>query len=342
MKHHKLVAGLAGGAVLSFGFAGPVAAQTEGLAVIEEITVTARKLAAEENMQDVPVAITAYSGATLDKYGIRDVREVAQIAPSLRSSQSQTSTTSSFGIRGIGTSTQNFGLESSVGIYVDGVYRPRQSSVINNLVDMEAVEVLRGPQGTLFGRNTPSGALLFRTKAPSPGAGPEAFVEVSAGDFGLLNLSGATSFDLSDTAAMRITGFTGNRDGFVSDINLGSDAINDRDRWGGRLQLYFEPNDKFDMRIIADYSEIDESCCAALTRLNNFTAFGRDDGMGGPVFGSDALLTALGGTVITADRFDDQVMALNSLPRSTNEDAGLSVEFNYDFENSTLTSISSY
>jgi iron complex outermembrane receptor protein len=342
MKNIKLIATVLGIAVFPLLTGGVALAQSEGHAVIEEITVTARKRPVEENMQDVAVAITAYSGATLDKYGIRDIREVAQIAPSLRSSQSQNSTTSSFGIRGIGTSTQNFGLESSVGIYVDGVYRARQSSVINNLIDMEAVEVLRGPQGTLFGRNTPSGALIFRTKAPSPGAGPEAFAEISAGDFGLLNVSGATSFTLSDSVAMRVTGFSGNRDGYVSDVALGSDEINDRSRWGGRLQLVYEPNDRFDMRIIADYSEIDEVCCAALTRLSNVVATGRDDGMGGPVFGSDALLLQLGGTVFPGSAFDDHTTALNSLPRSTNEDMGLSVEFNYDFENSTLTSISSY
>ena len=330
-------------AVLPILCADIAVAQTEGLAIIEEITVTARKRAVEENMQDVAVAITAYSGATLDKYGIRDIREVAQIAPSLRSSQSQNSTTSSFGIRGIGTSTQNFGLESSVGIYVDGVYRARQSSVINNLVDMEAVEVLRGPQGTLFGRNTPSGALLFRTKRPTPGAGPEAFVEVSAGDFGLINFSGATSIDFSDSTAMRITAFSGNRDGYVTDLGLGNDVINDRDRWGGRLQLVFEPNDRFDLRIIADYSEIDETCCAALTRLSNTVATDRDDGMGGPVFGTDAFLAAaLGGTVFTGDQFDDYETALNALPRSTNEDSGISVEFNYDIGDATLTSISAF
>ena len=141
--------------------------------------------------------------------------------------------------------------------------------------------------------------------------------------------------------AMRVTGFSGNRDDYVSDIALGSDVINDRDRWGGRLQLVFEPNDNFDMRIIGDYSEIDEVCCAALTRLNNFVATDDDDGMGGPKFGSDALLTLLGGTVVNASDFSSYEMALNSLPRSTNEDTGLSVEFNYRFDGGAqLTSIS--
>lgn len=306
---------------------------------IEEIVVTAQKR--EQNIQDVPVAVTAYTGRMLEESSIKDIRDLAAIAPSLISNQSQNATTSSFSIRGIGTSAQNFGLESSVGLYIDDVYRARPSSVINNLVDIAAVEVLRGPQGTLFGKNTPSGAIIMRSVRP--GHERNAFLEVTAGDYGLLNIAGATNLSLvDDVLALRITGFSGQRDGYVSDLNLGDDVINDRDRAGGRLQVLLTPNDQLDIRLIADYAEINEICCAALTRQDNITAFGRTDGMGGPVFGSDALLLGLGGTVITGDRFDDHVMALNRLPLSTNEDAGLSLELNYDFGGTTLTSISAY
>ncbi len=269
--------------------AGNVQAQSSQ---IEEIVVTAQKR--EQNIQDVPVAVTAYSGRMLEESAIKDIRDLAAIAPSLISNQSQNATTSSFSIRGIGTSAQNFGLESSVGLYIDDVYRARPSSVINNLVDIAAVEVLRGPQGTLFGKNTPSGAIIMRTVRP--GHERHAFLEVTAGDYGLLNVAGATNLSLvDDVLALRITGFSGQRDGYVSDLNLGDDVINDRDRAGGRLQVLFTPNDQLDIRLIADYAEINETCCAALTRQDNITAFGRTDGMGGPVFGSDALLLGLGG-----------------------------------------------
>ncbi|MEX1266766.1 MAG: TonB-dependent receptor, partial [Woeseia sp.] len=306
---------------------------------IEEIVVTAQKR--EQNIQDVPVAVTAYTGRMLEESAIKDIRDLAAIAPSLISNQSQNSTTSSFSIRGIGTSAQNFGLESSVGLYIDEVYRARPSSIINNLVDIAAVEVLRGPQGTLFGKNTPSGAIIIRSV--QPGHERNAFLEVTAGDYGLLNIAGATNLSLvDDVLALRITGFSGQRDGYVSDLNLGDDVINDRDRAGGRLQVLFTPNDQLDIRLIADYAEINEICCAALTRQDNITAFGRTDGMGGPVFGSDALLLGLGGTVITGDRFEDHVTALNRLPQSSNEDAGVSLELNYDFGGTKLTSISAY
>ncbi|MDJ0758046.1 MAG: TonB-dependent receptor [Woeseiaceae bacterium] len=299
--------------------------------LLEEIVVTAQKR--EQNLQEVPVAVTAYNAAVLQDSAIKDMRDLATIAPSLVSSQSQNSTTSSFAIRGIGTSAQNFGLESSVGIYIDGVYRSRQSSIINNLVDVEAVEVLRGPQGTLFGKNTPSGALTIRTVAPDHEQ--DGFFEATAGNFGLTNVSAAMNFSLVDEVlAMRVTGFSSTRDGYVDVIGIGDDVVNDRDRFGGRVQFLWTPNDKLEARLIWDMAEIDEVCCAAVTRLNNFQDF-----EGNP--GSDALLQfGLGVPVVSADRFDDNVMALNRLPLSTNEDSGVSLELNYDFENATFTSIS--
>ncbi len=306
---------------------------------IEEITVTAQKR--EQNIQDVPVAVTAVTGQMISESGIKDLRELETVAPALVSNQSQASTVSSFSIRGIGTSSQNFGLESSVGLYIDGVYRSRQSSVINNLVDVAAVEVLRGPQGTLFGKNTPSGAITMRTVAPSHEF--DGFVEVTGGDFGLLNVAAAGNVSLiPDELAMRATVFTGRRDGFVTDVNLGSDAVNDRERAGGRLQLAWTPSDELDVRVIADYSEINETCCATLTRQDNITAFGRTTPSGGPVFGTDALLLQLGGTVFTGDQFENYEQSLNQLPHSSNNDYGLSVELNYDFEAVTLTSITAW
>ena len=111
--------------------------------------------------------------------------------------------------------------------------------MINNLIDVEAVEVLRGPQGTLFGKNTPSGAILVRTIAPSHD-GDDGFVELTAGNFGLLNYAGAMSFSaIEDVLAFRVTGFGSQRDGIVNDVNFGDDKLNDRDRWGARLQMLY-------------------------------------------------------------------------------------------------------
>jgi outer membrane receptor protein involved in Fe transport len=184
-------------------------AQEEIPDAIEEIVVVVTRR--EASLQDVPVAVTAVTGSMLVDSGVEDVYMLQEQAPSLVVSRSQQSTTASFAIRGVGTSSQNSGLESSVGLYVDQVYRPRQSSIINNLVDMRSVEVLRGPQGTLFGKNTPSGAILFRTVTPFGSDGraasdPDGFLEATVGNFGLLNVSAATNIPLiDDVLAMRAT-----------------------------------------------------------------------------------------------------------------------------------------
>ena len=158
-----------------------------GAQELEEIIVTAQKR--EENLQDVPVAVSAYTGDYMTENSVKDVFELMTSVPSLIVGANQSSSTGNFSIRGVGTSAQNWGLESSVGLYVDGIYRARQSSMINQLVDVEAVEVLRGPQGTLFGKNSASGAVLLRTVAPSHEQ--DGFLEVSFGEYSLMKIGRA-------------------------------------------------------------------------------------------------------------------------------------------------------
>ena len=135
----------------AFFASGAIAQET----LLEEIIVVGTKVQDGVNVQDAPYSITTLTDGYLEEAGIKDVFDMQQNVPGLIVGQSQTATTSNFIIRGIGTSSNNFGLESSVGLYVDGVYRSRQSSMINDLVDIASVEVFRGPQGTLFGKNTP-------------------------------------------------------------------------------------------------------------------------------------------------------------------------------------------
>ena len=236
------------------------------------------------------------------------------------------------------TLTQNFGLESSVGLYVDGVYRARQNSMINNLVDVAAVEVLRGPQGTLFGKNTPSGAILVNTVAPSHD-GSDGFVEATVGNYGLVNFSGAMSFSaIEDVLAFRATAFSSLRDGTISDVNLGEDVLNDRNRWGARLQALYTPNDNVSIRVITDYLEIDEICCGAPVQFSNalVNPYG--------VVGSDLALSALGGTAFDGgDAFFDREVCVSFLPESSMTDRGLSAELSWDVDdNYTFVLISAY
>jgi len=342
--------------VLAFGLvvsAAPASAQS-GFEGLEEIVVTAQKR--EQNIMDVPIAITAISGQQIEEAGLKDMFDLQQNVPGLIVAQSQTTTTSNFAIRGIGSTSNNFGVESSVGLYVDGVYRSRQSSLVNELVDVQAAEILRGPQGTLFGKNTASGAINIRTVAPST-TETNAFFEVTGGDFGLGRISAATNIAISDNLAFRGTVYSSQRDGYVDDDVFGKDVYNDRNRFGLRMQLGYESDNNFNMRIIADYSEIDEVCCVGLSRVDGL--FAHDLlAQGQFVPGPDFILALLGGTVytdfpypaglfppnvITGVGFEDFRTTTNHLPISQNEDSGLSVEMNKTFGNGvTLTSVTAY
>ena len=342
--------------------AAPATAQDEESGFLEEITVVAQKR--EQNIMDVPVAITAVTGAQIEESGIKDMIDLQQNVPGLIVGGSQTTTTTNFSIRGIGSTSNNFGVESSVGLYVDGVYRSRQSSLINELVDVQAVEVLRGPQGTLFGKNTASGAINVRTVAPSTD-GNDAFVEVTAGDYDLRRVAAAANIVMSDNLAFRGTIFSSKRDGYVQDDNafgfissaLGpvEDIYNDRDRIGIRLQLGYDNQDDFNLRVIADYAEIDEVCCVGTTRVDSI--FSRGGLAAGQVInGPDAILMSLGRTVYTDQMYPfplppnviqadwgDYRTSLNFAPISQNEDRGISVEMNKELDNGmTFTSVSAY
>lgn len=222
---------------------------------LEEVIVTAQKR--EQSLQDVPIAVAAFSNEMLQKAGVKDMFELQANDPSLVVGQGHNASTSSFGIRGVFTSSNNFGLESSVGLYVDGVYRARQGSMLNDLVDIGRIEILRGPQGTLFGRNTPAGAIsVFSVEPDFEGTG---YLQVEGGEYSLLSGQGAKSFTvIEDILATRVTGFYTERDGTISDVSLGDDKINDRDRWGVRLQALWTPTDELSVHVIADHSEIDE------------------------------------------------------------------------------------
>jgi outer membrane receptor protein involved in Fe transport len=321
--------------ITAAGLAIPVQAQM----ILEEVLVVAQKRT--QNLQAVPVAVTAFSGEDLDISGIKDVFDLSTIAPGLEVRQGDSANNTRFRIRSVGTSSANFGLESAVGLYVDGVYRARQGSMVNNMVDMASVEVLRGPQGTLFGRNTLAGAVLMNTVAPTHD-GPEGFAELTAGNYELLNFSGAASISaIEDMLAFRASAFSSQRDGYVDDIKLGKDKIYDRDRWGVRLQALYTPTDFLSVRVIADYSEIDEVCCAALVVQDNLRPVALPAGAIAYA-GTDEVARALGGTVFTGDQFYHFKTALNFLPVTENEDSGVSVTVEWDLEAFTLTSITGY
>ena len=198
--------------IVALGVASAATAQSADIqaTTLDEIIVTATKR--PETLFDVPVAVTAYTAEQLEAAQVRDVRDLQLIAPTLSVNSSTGSTQTIFTIRGVGTPGQNTGLEQSVGVFIDGVYRGRPGAAMGDLVDIAQIEVLRGPQGTLFGRNTSGGVINVRTEAPrfTPGAK----LEASVGDFNFRQVRGTvTGPIIDDVLAGRLTASLQQRDG---------------------------------------------------------------------------------------------------------------------------------
>ena len=181
---------------------GSAIAQDERTLVLEEIVVTAQKRA--ETLIEVPVAVSVVTGADLERAQIRDVMDLQQLAPSLVVNQSSGSTNTIFSIRGIGTAGQNTGLEQSVGVFIDGVYRGRVGSAMADYIDVQQIEILRGPQSTLFGKNTSAGIISVTTRKPEFEFGGT--LEAAAGEFGMTQFRGSlTGPLLGDSLAFRLS-----------------------------------------------------------------------------------------------------------------------------------------
>ncbi len=222
------------------------------------IVVTAQGRA--QVLSDVPVAVSAIGAEQLQQSGATDIRELNQLAPSLLVSSTGNEANGSARVRGIGTVGDNPGLESSVAVFIDGVYRSRSGNALSELGPIERVEVLRGPQGTLGGRNSSAGLISITTAAPEfifSGYGA-----ISYGNYDQFRLEGGITGPLSDTIAARVDGVYLKRDGFYTDVVNDTD-VNNKDRYLVRGQLLFEPRDGLTVRVIGDYSKKDESCCAA-------------------------------------------------------------------------------
>ncbi|MBM3928154.1 MAG: TonB-dependent receptor, partial [Sphingomonadales bacterium] len=235
------------------------AAQQGAVVSQGDIVVTATRRA--ERLADVPVAVSAVSTEQLQLSGANDIRQLNQLAPSLLVSSTGSEANTSARIRGIGTVGDNPGLESSVAVFIDGVYRSRSGVGMNELGEVERVEVLRGPQGTLSGRNASAGVINIITKQPSF-SGLSGMAEATYGNYDLWRFQGALNVPLGDTLAARIDGVYTKRDGFYYDPANRID-VNNRDRYFLRGQLRFEPTSDLNIRLIGDYTKRDERCCAA-------------------------------------------------------------------------------
>ena len=300
-------------------------------------------------LQDVPLAVQAVGGQQLQNSGATDIRALNQLAPSLLVSSTGSEANGSARIRGIGTVGDNPGLESSVAVFVDGVYRSRSGIGLNELGEVERIEVARGPQGTLFGRNASAGLIHIITRRPEYEFG--GMVELTYGNYDHIRGQAGLTGPIGESLAFRLDAVYVRRDGFYDVVNAagGTESdVNDRNRIFTRGQLLFEPNDALSVRLIADFSTRDESCCGAVY-IQTRETFDPTPGQPGDFATAPSnriidVLTSLGGFIPSVgDPFNRQ---LAITPGRTYEgettDWGASLHIDYDFGGATLTSITAY
>ncbi len=334
-------------ALPSIAFAQEEPQAEDGTTDDEEIVVTAQ--GRTQLLSDVPVAISAVNAETLQNSGANDIRQLNQVAPSLLVSSTGSEANGSARIRGIGTVGDNPGLESSVPVFIDGVYRSRSGIGLNELGEIDRVEVQRGPQGTLGGRNSSAGLISIYSKKPSFTFGGTG--ELTYGNYNFMRAASSFTGPISEQLAFRVDGVYVKRDGFYTDQQNGKD-INDRDRYFLRGQLLFEPTDALSIRLIADYTKRSEKCCAAtyvdrtvnqfIGDLNNPSTVGVAST---PTTNNIInVLRDLGqplGAFNQGYSRDVSVSANREFAGET-KDYGFSGQIDYDFGGATLTSITAY
>ncbi len=293
---------------------------------LETVTVTTRRR--EESSQDVPTPMSVVSGQNLETQRVYRIQDLQQLVPSVNVAYMH-ARQSSVSIRGLGNNPASDGLEGSVGLYIDNVYLGRPGMAVFDLMDIEQLEVLRGPQGTLFGKNTTAGVINISTRAPS--FTPERSIETSVGEDGYFQTKGTISGPLNDQLAGRFSAYRTRSDGDIKNEYDGHD-LNGGSREGFRAQLLFKPNEDFNLRWIGDYNEEDSS---AGTRVLYNT---------GPTINGvnlyESRASAAGATLVNGRH---RKVNLDNDQHVTVHQGGTSVEANWTLPSDfTLTSVSSY
>ena len=297
-------------------------------AQIDEIIVTANKR--EQTLQEVPISVSVTSGETIQQSSIVDLIDLQSAVPALRVNQLQSSAQTNFVIRGFGNGANNPGIEPAVLVLIDGVPRSRSSSSLADLPTLERVEVLSGPQSTLFGKNASAGVISITTKAPDDQFG--GLVEATIGNYGSQIVKGSLTGPLTDNLSFRVSASSNQMDGFATNLLDGSN-VNTRDRNAIRGQLLWEPTDNLSVRLTVDKDKIDEECC---------TAGQLRKGQAGQVADGIALMALAAGDttrgVTNSDPWERE--SYMNFPASNEvENDGVSLHVEYDMGFATLTSI---
>lgn len=232
-------------------------AQTADSTTIDEIIVTATRRAAD--LQDVPVAVTALTRSSILETGLTSIQQLADINPSVSFDTAQSFQRNSLKIRGIGTIGNSRTFEGAVGVFVDGIYRSRSGMALSDLVDIDQIEILRGPQSTLFGKNTVAGAIALQSSAPDF-AELVGTAELRVGNLNSTFASGTANVPVNEMLALRFAGTFNKRDGFFTSPDNGAEYDN-VDRFGFKAQALILASIDLQIRLIADHAESDANCC---------------------------------------------------------------------------------
>jgi iron complex outermembrane recepter protein len=317
---------------------------------LEEIVVTANRR--EQSLQEVAMSVSAFTGDFFEDSGVRDLAGLDQYTPSLKITQGTSSSSTSIRIRGIGSVGTNVGIDPSVGMFIDGVYQGRAGMSVADLLDIERVEVLRGPQGTLYGKNTAAGAISIITRRPSMEV--EAEGEVTYNSDERLELRGMTNIPLGDSGhATRLTGYLIDGD-HLYDNTFNGDKLNDASKWGFKSRTLFDGGDGAgEFLLTLDYSKEDTDCCAV--GVINYDGFSSINVPGTPDL-QTALYEAAG---ISTDQINSLEESSGMSPPNPDpfgddywidgdtfnkiEVGGIALEWNKDiFEDHTLTFINAW
>ena len=304
-----------------------------------------------EALQDVPIAVTVLAPEVLEKQGVVNIQNLSIVAPSFAASQAQTASgTVVLRIRGVGTTSNNIGFESAVGVFIDGAYQSRPGIALGEFVDVERVEVLRGPQGTLFGRNTSAGALNITNVRPdlSEFGG---FVNATYGNFDHKSVQGAVNIPLvEDQLALRLTGAYRDRTGHIELFDRNGDSIGDAngiDQFMLRGQLGFEIDSGLKGRFVVDHQDSSAPVGASIEVQQSgveTAGFFADVGLGqrGGMVGPDVAIGVDDDDGAQA-AVDNRVGAANFLPDPSSNQTGIVAELEYPIsDNADLIYIGSY
>ena len=235
---------------LTAGFAPLTLSQQAPSFALEEVVVTAQKRT--ESAQDVPISVQAFSSDAIDKLGANNLSALSEAAPSLVIGGLGKGSQQWMGMRGVTDFARNVGIDARMGVYIDGVFQGRSYTADVPLLGLESIEILRGPQGTLFGKNTETGAISLNTRKPSEEF--EAEIGVEYGRYETGKITGYVNGAITDTLFGSVSGSYQEGDGYYRNIFLKKD-VGDWDTTAGRGQLRWLPSDNFDIRLSGDYAK---------------------------------------------------------------------------------------